>query len=70
MSFDYRFSRVDQASGKHKGVTATVGTNVVRRSVDYPNGHLPYDQVLLDHRLVITINVNQVEAFDETVPYH
>jgi kynurenine formamidase len=57
-------------SGKHKGATGTVDATVFQRSVDFPNDHLPCHNVLLDNRLVITINVNQVKALHDTVPYH
>ena len=73
ISFHYRFSRGDRVqiiSGKHKGATGTVDANVFQRSVDFPNDHLPCHHVLLDNRLVITINVNQVEVLHDTVPYH
>jgi transcription elongation factor len=65
MGFHYRFSRGDRVqiiSGKHKGATGTVDANVFQRSVDFPKDHLPCHHVLLDNHLVITINVNQVEA--------
>ena len=65
MGFHYRFSRGDRVqiiSGKHKGATGTVDANVFQRSVDFPNDHTPCHHVLLDNDLVITINVNQVEA--------
>jgi len=65
MGFQYRFSRGDRVqiiSGKHKGATGTVDANVFQRSVDFPKDHLPCHHVLLDNHLVITINVNQVEA--------
>ena len=68
MGFHYRFSRgarVQIISGKHKGATGTVDANVFQRSVDFPTDHLPCHHVLLDNHLVITINVNQVEALDE-----
>ena len=68
MGFHYRFSRGDRVqiiSGKHKGATGTVDANVFQRSVDFPKDHLPCHHVLLDSHLVITINVNQVEALDE-----
>ncbi len=68
MGFHYRFSRGDRVqiiSGKHKGATGTVDANVFQRSVDFPKDHLPCHHVLLDNHLVITINVNQVEALDE-----
>ncbi|GIT44461.1 MAG: hypothetical protein Ct9H300mP11_23970 [Chloroflexota bacterium] len=68
MSFHYRFSRGDKVqiiSGKFKGHTGTVDANVFQRSVDFPKDHLPCHHVLLDNHLVITINVNQVEALDE-----
>ena len=68
MGFHYRFSRGDRVqiiSGKHEGATGTVDANVFQRSVDFPTDHLPCHHVLLDNRLVITINVNQVEALDE-----
>ena len=71
--FHYRFSpgdRVQIISGKHKGATGTVDANVFQRSVDFPNDHLPCNHVLLDNRLVITINVNQVEVLHDTLPYH
>ena len=71
--FHYRFSpgdRVQIISGKHKGATGTVDANVFQRSVDFPNDHLPCHHVLLDNRLVITINVNQVEVLHDTLPYH
>ena len=71
MSFHYRFSRGDRVqifSGKHKGETGIVDANVFQRSVDFPNDHLPCHHVLLDNRLVITINVNQVEALNEIGP--
>ena len=55
-------------SGKFKGETGTVGANVFQRSVDFPKDHLPGHYVLLDNHLVITINVNQVEALNEIVP--
>ena len=57
-------------SGKHKGETGTVDANVFQRSVDFPKDHLPCHHVLLDNRLVITINVNQVEELDGFVSYH
>jgi len=68
MGFHYRFSRGDRVqiiSGKHKGATGTVDANVFQRSVDFPTDHLPCHHVLMDNHLVITINVNQVEALDE-----
>jgi len=71
VSFHYRFSRGDRVqiiSGKHKGETGIVDANVFQRSVDFPNAHLPCHHVLLDNRLVITINVDQVEALNEIVP--
>ena len=71
MSFHYRFSRGDRVqiiSGKYKGETGIVDANVFQRSVDFPNEHLPCHHVLLDNRLVITINVNQVEALNEIGP--
>ena len=71
MGFHYRFSRGDRVqiiSGKHKGATGTVDANVFQRSVDLPNDHTPCHHVLLDSDLVITINVNQVEALHEIVP--
>ena len=73
MGFHYRFSRGDRVqiiSGKFKGHTGTVDANVFQRSVDFPKDHLPCHHVLLDNHLVITINVNQVEAFDEMVSNH
>jgi len=36
--------------------------NCGSRSVDFPKDDLPCHHVLLDNHLVITINVNQVEA--------
>ena len=71
MGFHYRFSRggrVQIISGKFKGETGTVDANVFQLSVDFPKDHLPGHYVLLDNHLVITINVNQVEALDEIVP--
>ena len=71
MGFHYRFSRGDRVqiiSGKHKGATGTVDSNVFQRSVDFPIDHTPCHHVLLDNDLVITINVNQVEALNEIVP--
>jgi ribosomal protein L24 len=71
MGFHYRFSRGDRVqiiSGKHKGATGTVDANVFQRSVDFPKHHTPCHHVLLDNHLVITINVNQVEALNEIVP--
>ncbi|MEE3012760.1 MAG: KOW motif domain-containing protein [Chloroflexota bacterium] len=71
MGFHYRFSRGDRVqiiSGKFKGHTGTVDANVFQRSVDFPKDHLPCHHILLDNHLVITINVNQVEALDEIVP--
>jgi len=65
MGFHYRFSRGDRVqiiSGKHKGATGTVDANVFQRSVDFPKDHLPCHHVLLDSDLVVTVNVNQVEA--------
>ena len=73
MSFHYRFSRGDRVqiiSGKLKGHTGTVDTNVFQRSVDFHKDHLPCHHILLDNRMVITVNVNQVEALDGIVPYH
>ena len=55
-------------SGKFKGETGTVNTNVFQRSVDFPKDSFPCRYVLLDNHLAITINVNQVEALDEIVP--
>jgi len=63
-----RGDRVRIISGKHKGEAGTVDANVFQRSVDFPKYHLPCHHVLLDNHLVITINVNQVEALDEIVP--
>ena len=73
MGFHYRFGRGDRVqiiSGKHKGATGTVDSNVFQRSVDFPKDHLPCHHVLLDSHLVITINVNQVEALDEILPHY
>ena len=71
IGFHYRFSRGDRVeiiSGKFKGHTGTVDANVFQRSADFPKDHLPCHNVLLDNHLVITINVNQVEAIDKIVP--
>lgn len=73
VGFHYRFSRGDRVqiiSGKFKGETGTVDANVFQRSVDLPKDHVPCHHVLLDSHLVITINVDQVEALDEIGPYH
>ena len=62
----HHFSRGDRVqiiSGKHKGATGNVDANVFQRSVDLPNDHTPCHHVLLDSDLVVTVNVNQVEAF-------
>ena len=71
MGFHYRFSRGDRVqiiSGEHKGATGTVDADVFQRSVYFPEHHTLCHHVLLDNHLVITINVNQVEALNEIVP--
>jgi hypothetical protein len=67
--FHYRFScgdRVQIISCKHKGATGTVDANVFQRSVDCPNEHTSSYLVLLDSDLVVTVNVNKVEALYST----
>ena len=65
MSSSYRFSRGDRVriiSGKHKGATGTIDSRVFQRSVDLPDEYTPCYHVVLDTRLVVTVNVKQVEA--------
>jgi hypothetical protein len=57
-----RGDRVPIISCKHKGTTGTMDANVSQHSVSLPNDHTPCYHVLLDSDLVVTVNVNQVEA--------
>ncbi len=57
-----RGDRVPIISCKHKGATGTMDANVFERSVNLPNDHTPCHHVLPDSDLVVTVNVNQVEA--------
>ena len=49
-------------SCKRKGATGTMDANGSQHSVSLPNDHTPCYHVLLDSDLVVTVNVNQVEA--------
>ena len=53
-------------SGKHKSASGTVDAPVFQLSIDYPNEHNPSYHVLLDSRIVVTVNVKQVEALHLT----
>ena len=44
--------------------------NCFQSAVDFPKNYLACRNVLLENHLVITINVNQLEAFDEIVLNH
>jgi len=44
--------------------------NCFQSAVDFPKNYLACHNVLLENHLVITINVNQLEAFDEIVLNH
>ena len=53
-------------SGKHKSASGTVDALVFQLSIDYPNEHNPSYHVLLGSRIVVTVNVKQVEALHLT----
>ena len=73
MSYHYPFSRGETEqiiTGKHKSGTGTVDVEVALRSMGFQKHHSPCHNLLLNNRLVITIDVYQVEVLAEIVSYH